>query len=189
MQVKNCEKCCCDNANLEAIPVEAPNNVNKESLHKRLVALAKRLQPVVELICRIALAIFACVINFKLFAIAAGVGAAAGVLYTVYKNIVKDPIEVGLARPSCAQGFFDYLSGIRCPPLVSTVITAVFIGGHMHHSPFFIGFCGVPFGVWAGTQVTQIIWNLTYRDIYPMKAPLKNIGDIFAPLPRDHEIV
>ncbi|QLH36068.1 MAG: hypothetical protein HWD61_08000 [Parachlamydiaceae bacterium] len=94
------------------------------------------MQPIVELVCRVALAVFAAILNLKLFAITAGIGVAIGVVYTVYKNIVKEPIEVGLARPSCAQGFFDYLSGIRCPAIVSTVITAVFIGGHMHHSPF-----------------------------------------------------
>lgn len=189
MKVKECEKCCCNNEPAEILPVKAQKIAKKRPFSKNLDELVKRLQPIVELVCRIALAIFACIINYKLFAISAGVGLALGVSYTVYKNVIKEPIEVGLARPSCAQGFFDYLSGIRCPPLVSVVITAVFIAGHMHHSPFYIGFCGVPFGVWLGTQATQIVWNLTYRDIYPMDAPLKKIGDIFAPLPRAHEVV
>lgn len=190
-------KCCC-NVEIPKVPevtaqpvplVTAQPVPQRTKLSKKLSDFAKRLQPVVELVCRVALAIFAAIINLKLFVISAGIGAAVGIVYTVYKNIVKEPLEVGLARPSCAQGFFDYLSGLRCPAIVSTVITAVFIGGHMHHSPFYIGFCGVPFGVWVGSQIAQMAWNLTYRDIYPMKAPIKNISDIFAPLPRQQEVV
>lgn len=181
MTVNKCENCTCNAVNPKA-------EVKKASLAQKLQELADRLQPIMELVCRIALAIFGAFINFKVFAITAGVGIILGASHTIYRNIIKEPIEIGLARPSCAQGFFDYLSNMRCPPIVSTIITAVFIGGHMHHSPFYIGFCGVPFGVWLGTQVTQIAWNLTYRDIYPMKAPFKNISDIFAPLPRVQEV-
>lgn len=184
----NVEKCCCKH-DKPAIPVETQPIQGPKKFSEKLSLFAQRLQPIVEVICRLALAIFAAILNFELFAITAGIGFALGIAYTVYKNIVNEPIEVGLARPSCAQGFFDYLSGIRCPPLVSAVITAVFIGGHMHHSSFYIGFCAVPFGIWIGSQVTQIAWNLTYRDIYPMKAPLKKISDIFAPLPRNQEVV
>ncbi len=165
-----CENCCCKNENPEiqmalVVPIEP-----KPPLSKKLAEFAKRLQPIVELVCRIALAIFAAVLNLKVFAITTGIGITLGFAYTVYKNVIKEPIEVGLARPGCAQGFFDYLSGIRCPALVSTIITAVFIGGHMQHSPFYIGFCGVPFGVWLGSQATQVVWNLAYRNIYPMPA-------------------
>ena len=185
MNVANCEKCCCNKENLEMPRNKAPQKVkNLKTFSQTISQLVKKLQPVVELICRVALAIFAAILNLKVFAISASIGFSLGVGYAVYKNIIDEPIEVGLARPSCAQGFFDYLSGMRCPPLVSTIITAVFIGGHMHHSPFYIGFCGVPFGVWLGTQTAQVMWNLTYRDIYPMQAPLKNIRDIFTPLPR-----
>lgn len=163
------ENCCCAKIDMPEgkIPVANP----KKPFSKKLAEFMKKIQPVVELICRLALAIFAAVLNFKLFAISAGAGVALGITYTVYKNIVKEPIAVGLARPSCAQGFFDYLSGIRCPAIVSTVITAVFIAGHMHHSPFYIAFCGVPFGVWVGSQATQIIWNLSHKNIHPIKAP------------------
>lgn len=180
MKVDKCEISCCQSEKAQTLVVKT-----QHPLAKKLSDLSNRLQPIIELICRIALALFAAFVNFKLFFITSGIGFSIGVAHTIYRNIIQEPIEVGLARPSCAQGFFDYLSNMRCPPLVSTVITAVFIGGHMHHSPFYIGFCGVPFGVWLGTQMTQVAWNLTYRDIYPMKAPLKNISDVFAPLPGD----
>lgn len=185
MSSVNTEKCCC----CVEIPEVAEPLKPQEKFSKKLSDFVKKVQPIVELVCRVALAVFAAILNLKLFAITAGIGVAIGVVYTVYKNIVKEPIEVGLARPSCAQGFFDYLSGIRCPAIVSTVITAVFIGGHMHHSPFYIAFCGVPFGVWVGSQVAQVAWNLTYRDIYPMRAPLKSISDVFAPLPGQREVI
>lgn len=161
MSASSCTNCTC---------TQAKEVATNKTFSEKLAALEQRLQPIVELVCRVALAIFAAIINLKLFAISSGIGVVIGVAYAIYKNILKEPLEVGLARPSCAQGFFDYLSGLRCPALVSTVITAVFIGGHMHHSPFYIGFCGVPFGIWLGSQAGQITWNLIYRDIYPMKA-------------------
>lgn len=177
MNIAKCGNCC---ENPEPAIVLPRRKTHQFS--KKLSILIKRLQPVVELVCRLALAVFAAILNLKLFAITVGVGAVLGISYALYKNIINEPIEVGLARPSCAQGFFDYLSGVKCPPLVSTVITAVFIGGHMHHSPFYIAFCGVPFGVWLGTQATQITWNLAYRDIYNI--PINKIGDVFAPIER-----
>lgn len=163
------ESCCCNNANPKNPPVAIQKVVPKKTCSQKLSELS--LQPIVELVCRIALAVFAAIMNFEVFAISAGIGVSLGIAYALYKNIIaKEKIAVGLARPTCAQGFFDYLSGVSCPPLVSTIVTAVFIGGHMHHSPFYIGFCGVPFGVWVGTQVTQIAWNLSHRSVQPMKA-------------------
>jgi hypothetical protein len=181
MSAECCTKKSCCTEGIQIAIHESANTQTTKTFSQKLSEFAERLLPYVELICRIALAIFAAILNLKLFVITASIGFALGVAYTVYKNIVKEPLEVGLARPSCAQGFFDYLSGIRCPPLISTIITAVFIGGHMHHSPFYIAFCGVPFGAWLGSQATQVAWNLGHRMVYKM--PLESVSDIFSPLP------
>lgn len=152
-----CGSCC--NAQDNSVILEAQLqqnnsiNSNKSSEQVKIESLQKK----VEMVCRIALAIFAVIINFKVFAISAGIGVIIGIAYVVYKKVKNEEDAVGQARPSCAQGFFDYLTGIQCPPLVSTIITAVFIAGHMHHSPFYIGFCGVPVGIWVGTQIKHII--------------------------------
>lgn len=106
----------------------------------------------VELICRIALGVFGFIMDAGVFLLTATSGALLGAGYAFYKIYKGENVKEGLARPSCAQGFFDYLSGIRCSPVLSAVITAIFIAGHMHHSSFYVGFCGVPWGFFIGFQ-------------------------------------
>lgn len=153
----SCESCCNPHANPAILDAQLEQSKSTNSNKSADQVKAEALQKKVEMVCRIALAIFAAIINFKVFAVSAGIGVTIGIAYVVYKKINGGEDAVGQARPSCAQGFFDYLTGIQCPPLVSTIITAVFIAGHMHHSPFYIGFCGVPVGIWMGTQVKHLI--------------------------------
>lgn len=171
--IETCKDCCND------IKSEVPT-IQAEGMPQKLKRMAIRLQPIVDLVCRVALALFAAILNIKLFIAFTGIGVGLGLGYIAYKKILNEKIEIGFARPTCAQGFFDYLSGMRCPPLLSTVVTAVFIGGHMHCSPFYIGFCSIPFGM----NLTLIAWNLGYRAMYPLEASkMKSLKEIFLPTP------
>lgn len=130
--------------------------------------LELRLLAAIELISRAALAAFALVMSPENFLLFGGIGLATGIAYAIYKIIRNEPIEPGLARPSCAQGFFDYLSGMRCSGIVSTVITTVFIAGHMHHSSFYVGFCAMPIGIFVGAQIVAVSWSLSHRSVKPI---------------------
>lgn len=132
---------------------------------------SQRFLTAVETICKVALSIFAAYVSPLYFSVSALAGILAGMGYAIYKICSKDPILQGDARPSCAQGFFDYLSGIRCPRLASAVITAVFIAGHMYHSPFYVAFCGVPIGFFVGSQITIKGWNLGSKVFKKIEAP------------------
>lgn len=153
-------------------PSQVPAAPNAPDVPAAPSRLETKLLQAIELICRAALAAFAFVMAPEYFLLFGGIGVATGIVYAVYKIIRNEPIEPGLARPSCAQGFFDYLSGMRCSGIVSTVITAVFIAGHMHHSSFYVGFCAMPIGIFVGAQFVAVGWSLANRNVKSIVPPV-----------------
>lgn len=132
-----------------------------------------KLSKAVELVCRIALGIMAAVIAPVYFATSFVIGAAGGVVYTALQKIYKDKLaENADARPACAQGFMEYLSGTKFPAVVIQVVTAVFIGAHIQHQPgFYVPFTGVFVGFWSAKQASAGIEALAHKVIQKLKAP------------------
>lgn len=104
-------------------------------------------------ICRIALTLFAAAVSPFYFAVSCGVGCLIGLGYICKKILLAEKIPLGKESPQCGRGWLEDLTGIQCSPLVSAAATAVFIAGHMHHSPFYVMFCGVPIGFYYGMQL------------------------------------
>lgn len=173
--------CCNRQNNAPDTPVNQTNG--KKTFSQKVSDFGNRMLPTVEVVCRLALGIFAFILNPMVSLCAAGAGALIGCAYTLYKNINKEPIEKGDLVSTCATGFMEQLSGKRFPKVILTVVTAVFISIHYHH-PAFVGFCMVPWGMFVGSAITQAAWNLTYREIYRLNAPpIKNIRDLFTQMP------
>lgn len=112
------------------------------------------LQSKLDTICRIALGIFAAAYAPVPFAVTLGIGLAAGSVYAFTRIRQKQPMYPdGESKPVCAQGYMDFLSGMRFPPAVGTVATAAFIAAHTRHDPlFYAPFCGLFIGFWIGRQ-------------------------------------
>lgn len=119
----------------------------------------------VDLVCRIALTAFGAVIAPLFFGIAVGVGVLLGASYAIVRYIQDKPLlEQDDAKPICAQGFMNYLSGMRYPPAVNSVVTAAFIGAHIRHDPqFFVPFVGLFVGIWIGRDGTDLVKDLGGR--------------------------
>lgn len=108
----------------------------------------------IDLICRIALGIIAAIICPQLFALSAGLGIIIGIGYAWVKFKQGTPMfPAGESKPVCAQGYMDFLSGMRFPPAVGSIATASFIAAHMRHDPqFYVPFCGLFIGFWLGRE-------------------------------------
>lgn len=119
----------------------------------------------VDLICRIALGVFAAVIAPAPFACSIGIGFIGGMAYAITRLCQHKPLfAAGESKPVCAQGYMDYLSGMRFPPVVGSLATASFIGAHMRHDPqFYVPFCGLFIGLWLGRQSAGIANDLAGR--------------------------
>lgn len=124
---------------------------------------------VVDVICRLALAVLSALTAPIHFAVSASIGAIFGASYACYKIHQKakekaapqnDSCCAPGAKPTCAQGFYDYLSNVKTPVLISTAVTAVYIGHHLHASPFFVAFCGVPLGFYTGKEIVEGLASL-----------------------------
>ena len=119
----------------------------------------------VELVCRIALAVFAAVKAPILFAISSGVGFVCGIGYAVVKLLQATPMAPeGSEKPVCAQGYMDFLSGMRFPQPIGTLATTAFIAAHMRHDPqFYVPFCGLFVGFWFGKEAVVVTRDLGGR--------------------------
>lgn len=113
----------------------------------------------VDLICRIALAAFAAYIEWPLFSLSVSAGILLGAGYAITRYIQHQPMfPNGESKPVCAQGYMDFLSGMRFPPTMSSLATTAFIAAHMRHDPqFFIPFCGLFIGFWLGRETVSKI--------------------------------
>lgn len=115
----------------------------------------------IDLICRVALGTFAALLAPWPFAASAGVGMALAAAYAIISRIDKRWLfPLGDNRPVCAQGYMDFLTGVRFPPLIGALATAAFIAAHMRHDPlFYVPFCGICLGFWAGRNVVNAVKN------------------------------
>ena len=115
------------------------------------------LQKTVDLICRLALGAFAAIIAPVSFGISLGLGLLFGSVYAITRIKQNLPMfPEGESKPVCAQGYMDFLSGMRFPPLVGTLATAAFIAAHTRHDPvFYVPFCGLFIGFWTGRETVK----------------------------------
>lgn len=119
----------------------------------------------VDLICRVALTAFGAAIAPLFFGVALGVGVFLGTVYAIVRYTQHKPLlEQDDSKPICAQGFMNYLSGMRFPPVVNSVVTAAFIGAHIRHDPqFFVPFVGLFVGIWIGRDGAEMVRDLGGR--------------------------
>lgn len=108
----------------------------------------------VDLVCRVALGVFAGFLAPLPLIISLSMGIGVGSLYWLAGHWSKELLmSSGETKPVCAQGYMDYLSGIRFPPVIGSMATATFIAAHMRHDPqFYVPFCGVFIGFWIGRE-------------------------------------
>jgi len=119
----------------------------------------------VDIICRVALGIFAAWLAPLTFSVAFGLGALIGASYAIERYFREQPMfPNGESKPVCAQGYMDFLTGMRFPPVVSSLATATFIGAHMRHDPqFYVPFCAVFLGFWVGRESASLIRDMAGR--------------------------
>ena len=112
----------------------------------------------VDTICRLAIAVFAAVIAPHYFIVSSFIGLAVGALYATTRYIQHLPMfPDGTSKPVCAQGYMDFLAGMRFPPVVGTAATTAFIAAHMRHDPqFYVPFCGLFLGFMAGREIVTL---------------------------------
>jgi hypothetical protein len=117
----------------------------------------------VDRICRVTLAAFAAILAPIPFAVSLASGLLAGASYTAVRIYQQKPLfPDGESKPVCAQGYMDFLSGMRFPPLIGSLATATFIGAHMRHDPlFYVPFCGFFVGFWLGRDSINLGKDLT----------------------------
>jgi hypothetical protein len=119
------------------------------------ITQSSQLQKTVDLICRLALGAFAALTAPISFGISLGVGLLIGSVYAITRIQQNLPMfPDGESKPVCAQGYMDFLSGMKFPPLVGTLATTAFIAAHTRHDPaFYVPFCGLFIGFWTGREL------------------------------------
>lgn len=119
-------------------------------------------QKILDSICRIAIGVFAAVYAPIPFVVSLQVGIFTGITYALCKLYQNKPmLPNGENKPVCAQGYMDFLSGMKFPSPAGTLATAVFIAAHTRHDPsFYSPFCGLFIGFWLGRQGTMQGRNL-----------------------------
>jgi hypothetical protein len=134
-------------ANISA-PILAPSNSTCCSVPEK----TSKWQKTVDMICRVAISIFAAIYAPLPFFVSLSIGAVGGATYAATRLYQKKTMfPDGESKPVCAQGYMDFLSGMRFPPLVGTLATATFIAAHIRHDPlFYAPFCGLFIGFWLG---------------------------------------
>lgn len=130
-------------------------------------------QKTVDTICRIAIGVFAAAYAPVPFLISMHVGLLAGAVYAISRIYQSKPmLPEGENKPVCAQGYMDFLSGMKFPPPAGTLATAVFIAAHTRHDPLFYSpFCGLFIGFWLGRQGMISARDMAGRVIHQLIAP------------------
>lgn len=121
----------------------------------------------VDLICRIAIGVFGAILAPLHFAVSFALGSIIGGGYAIIKWIRSESVpQNGTSKPICAQGYMDFLSGMRFPPLINTLATASFIGAHLRHDPlFYVPFSGLFLGFWIGKDSMALTREMSSRVI------------------------
>ncbi|MEI8365467.1 MAG: hypothetical protein WCF65_03520 [Parachlamydiaceae bacterium] len=112
----------------------------------------------VDKICRVAIAVFAAIIAPTYFAVSFAIGSVAGAVYATTRHLQHKPmLPEGTSKPVCAQGYMDFLAGMRFPPAIGTIATTAFIAAHTRHDPkFYVPFCGLFLGFLCGREIVSI---------------------------------
>lgn len=124
-----------------------------EQKENGLSPLIKRIRDV----ARVALALFAFYLQPTLFGAALTLGVGLGIAYTGYHlSLHQSGPLFGRAKPLCAQGYLEALSGMQFGEVVSELTTHAFIGAHIHCLPrFFIPFTGLAVGAYVGRLICE----------------------------------
>lgn len=119
----------------------------------------------VDVICRIAIGVFGMIIAPFSFLVSFGVGFIGSALDVTLRYKQNKPMYPnGASKPVCAQGYMDFLSGMRFPPVAATLATTAFIAAHLRHDPkFYAPFCGLFLGVWTGREAVFLSHALAGR--------------------------
>lgn len=145
---------------------------NRECEARR--AREQQLLRVLDTICRVALAAFCYVVNPWLFTVIASTGVVLSLGYVLYTQ-GGDQLS-GALRPFCGQGYMEFLSGKVFPQWTVRVVTTAFIAAHVRHDPaFFVPFCGLFVGWWAGSEAGALAWSWG-RQILAYKGSTPNAG-------------
>jgi hypothetical protein len=143
------------NKNVPAKPVSVCSN--KTSSCCDAPSKKSSLIKIIEIICRIALAILAAVLAPVPFFISFAVGTSIGIGYGVYLKLKNRMGSIGENKPVCASGYMEFLANQKFPILVSTLGTGVFIAAHARHDPFFYSpFIGLFTGFGVGRNLVQL---------------------------------
>ncbi|HEV8051716.1 MAG TPA: hypothetical protein VGP47_04410 [Parachlamydiaceae bacterium] len=139
--------------NITTSPI-ASSTISPKSPCCSVTAKPSLLQANLDTICRIALGVFAALYAPVTFAVTFGIGMISGSAYAITRISQNKPMYPdGESKPVCAQGYMDFLSGMRFPPAIGTLATAAFIAAHTRHDPqFYAPFCGLFIGFWLGRQ-------------------------------------
>lgn len=101
-------------------------------------------------VCRVALAVFAYIVSPLLFTVSFAAGVVSALAYIACTK--GGDQNLGTLRPICGQGYMEFLSGKAFPLWTVYVVTTAFIAAHVRHDPvFFVPFCGLFIGWWAGS--------------------------------------
>lgn len=112
----------------------------------------------IDTICRVAIGVFSAFIAPTYFAISFAIGFVSGAVYAATRYFQNKPMfPEGTSKPVCAQGYMDFLTGMRFPPVVGTLATTAFIAAHARHDPkFYVPFCGVALGFLTGREIVTL---------------------------------
>lgn len=137
--------------NIKGLPIPSQHISQNSSCCQQPLQMPKW-QKVVDTICRVAIAAFAAFCAPLPFLTFFGAGLITGTIYASIKIYQKKSMfPDGKSKPVCAQGYMDFLSGMRFPPLIGTLATTGFIAAHTRHDPlFYTPFCGLFIGFWLG---------------------------------------
>jgi len=116
----------------------------------------------IDILCRVTIGVVGAIIApFYLF-VSLSVGTVIGAGYAAVRIYQKKTLfPEGESKPVCAQGYMDFLSGMRFPAFVGTLATTAFIVDHMRHSPgFHVAFCGSFLGFGIGREVVVLAKTL-----------------------------
>ncbi len=121
-----------------------------------------RLIPLLDKVCRVALALFAISINSYLFTTSFIIGAAMALLYVAGTR--GGDQNFGTLKPVCGQGYMEFLSGKVWPLWTVHIVTTAFVAAHVRHDPaFFVPFSGLFIGWWAASEVGSAAWQIGKR--------------------------
>jgi hypothetical protein len=142
------------NMTIAQCSIESQSFIQTDCCHPK--AEHFRFQKTLDSVCRIAIGVFAAIYAPVTFFISLQAGFLAGTGYAVYRLYQNKPMfPDGENKPVCAQGYMDFLSGMKFPPPAGTIATAIFIAAHTRHDPsFYAPFCGLFIGFWLGREGT-----------------------------------